>query len=111
MQVNLQMGYIFLLSTHIILGILSLLASGYALLAILRRKSETYSNLAKSIAAIALFEIGSGFGLVLMQWSTDNMIHYCARIGVYLLVIGAVEGLLLYKLKQSKVFGYFRSVS
>lgn len=57
------------------------------------------------------FEIASGFGLVLMQFSEGALVHYCVRIGLYLLVVGAVEGLLFYKLKQSKVFDYFRSVS
>lgn len=90
-----------LIITHITIGFLGLLISVYAVFAVLIQKSSVYRRLSKIIAAMAIVEIASGLGLVFMQFSEGALVHYCVRIGLYLLVVGAVEGLLVYKQKET----------
>ena len=90
-----------LIITHITIGFLSLLISVYAVFAVLIQKSSVYRRLSKIIAAMAIVEIISGLGLVIMQFSTGLLIHYCLRISLYLLIVGAGEGLLVYKQKET----------
>ncbi len=72
----------------------------YALMQVFQDNSEMIGKSIQSIAASSTFQIITGSILALLS-SNYSFTQYCRNIGIYIVVVTAVELLLVLKLKTS----------
>lgn len=86
------------ISGALVTSILILLSSA----SLIKNLRNWYKPLAKYLGIVSLMQIISGTGLLVTSGST-NLLGFCARIGIYLAVIGFIEILLYNRIVNEKV--------
>ncbi|MDB4939591.1 MAG: hypothetical protein JWO40_16 [Candidatus Doudnabacteria bacterium] len=84
------------------LGLAALMLA--ALLAVLKNRLNNLKSFAANIGVGLGLQLVTGSLLVWASRTPGTVSSFCSKIGIYLAVVAAVEGLLFYKIRQSRNF-------
>lgn len=87
-----------MLLLHISFGTLSVIASVIALFVVFKNMHSYYKKLALISGVFATSSIFTGIVMLIQNIHSPDLLPTCAKLGVYVLLIGLVEGLLINKL-------------
>lgn len=73
------------------------------LVVLVQSRVSAYGGTAKAIALITAWQLITGSLLTIVKLQETSLLVFCARIGVYLAVVVAMEMLLLAKMRQAQL--------
>lgn len=103
--------YLFLLVSHIAVGIVTGVAAAYAGVALVQKREHAYRGSALVLGGLATYEILSGVALAVVSY-TISVPSLCENIALYLAAVFIVETLLFVAMKKrSMSFPFAQTLS
>lgn len=87
--------YSIFLTTHILVGVISIVFCLGGILVVFRKISSQYKFFIKNIWILTFLETISGVSVVILD--SSSLINFCVSLGIYLALICGVQSLLYYK--------------